>query len=210
MKIATYFMRIHTGSMLKTGIPNSDILYSHHYGHGVWNRRNLSWFSDMASSPTELYLPQTFPYPIKIVSIDARAPVSIQRGTRLLGYSFVHLPPSSDAQPETRFGTWDAAIEGTVDKWNIKIGDVLSLRKAKERPVVVVTEPCKHGMQLGGLCVLCGKDMTKYLSPLAHHETNSLFAQHRLHRLLRCVPRIYPNDSFCLWTNSVARRSATN
>lgn len=115
----------------------------------------------MASSPTELYLPLTFPYPIKIVSVDAIAPAAIQRGTRLLGYSFVHLPPTADAQPETRFGTWDAAIEGTVDRWNVKVGDVISLRKAKDKPVVVVIEPCKHGMQLGGLCVLCGKDMTK-------------------------------------------------
>ncbi|RDB28454.1 RNA polymerase II subunit A C-terminal domain phosphatase [Hypsizygus marmoreus] len=114
----------------------------------------------MASSPTELYLPQTFPYPIKIVSIDAVATASIQRGTRLLGYSFVHLPPTPDAQPETRFGTWDSAIEGTVEKWNVKVGDVISRRKAKDKPVVVIIEPCKHGMQVGGLCVLCGKDMT--------------------------------------------------
>ncbi|KAF5384884.1 hypothetical protein D9615_001109 [Tricholomella constricta] len=123
-------------------------------------RRDLSWFSNMASSPTELYLPPTFPYPIKIVSIDAQPASSIQRGTRLLGYSFVHLSPVPDAKPETRFGTWDSAIEGTLDKWKVSVGDVVSLRKAKEKPVVVVIEPCKHGMQLGGLCVLCGKDMT--------------------------------------------------
>ncbi|KAG5642167.1 hypothetical protein DXG03_003528 [Asterophora parasitica] len=114
----------------------------------------------MASSPTELYLPPTFPYPIKIVSIDAQPTSSIQRGTRLLGYSFVHISPVPDAKPETRFGTWDSAIEGTLDRWNVRVGDVVSLRKAKEKPVVVVIEPCKHGMQLGGLCVLCGKDMT--------------------------------------------------
>lgn len=116
----------------------------------------------MASSPTEVYLPHTFPYPIKIISIDAKASTSIQRGTRLLGYSFVHLPRTvPDAKPETRFGTWDAAIEGTVHKWNVNVGDVISQRKAKEKPVLVIIEPCKHGMQLGGLCVLCGKDMTK-------------------------------------------------
>lgn len=115
----------------------------------------------MASSPTELYLPPSFPYPIKVVSIDAQSPTSIHRGTRLLSYSFVHLPAVPNAQPETRFGTWDAAIEGAVDKWNIASGDVISARKAKEKPVVVILEPCKHGMQLGGLCVLCGKDMTK-------------------------------------------------
>ncbi|KAG6915259.1 hypothetical protein DXG01_012444 [Tephrocybe rancida] len=114
----------------------------------------------MASSSTELYLPPTFSYPIKIISIDAQSASPVERGTRLLGYSFVHLSTSPDTQPETRFGTWDSAIEGTLEKWNVKVGDVISQRRAKERPVVVVNEPCKHGMQLSGMCVLCGKDMT--------------------------------------------------
>lgn len=115
----------------------------------------------MASSPTELFLPPTFPYPIKVISIDAQPATTIQRGTRLLGYSFVHLSTVPDAKPETRFGTWDSAIDGTLETWTVKIGDVISQRRAKERPVVVVAEPCKHGMQLSGMCVLCGKDMTK-------------------------------------------------
>ncbi|KAG5730615.1 RNA polymerase II subunit A C-terminal domain phosphatase [Termitomyces sp. T112] len=114
----------------------------------------------MAASPTELFLPPTFPYPIRIISIDAQPASSIQRGTRLLGYSFVHISTTSDAKPETRFGTWDSAIEGTLEKWNVKVGDAISQHRAKERPVVVVVEPCKHGMQLSGMCVLCGKDMT--------------------------------------------------
>ena len=112
-------------------------------------------------SPTDLYLPHSFPYPIKVVSIDAHPHSSIQRGTRLISYSFVYLPNTLDAKPETRFGTWDSAIEGTINAWKIKAGDVISLKKAKDRPAVVVIEPCKHGMQVGGLCVLCGKDMTK-------------------------------------------------
>ena len=115
----------------------------------------------MTASPTELFLPPTFSYPIKVISIDAQPASSIQRGTRLLGYSFVHLPTTPDVKPETRFGTWDSAIEGTLEKWNVKVGDVISKHRAKERPVVVVIEPCKHGMQLSGMCVLCGKDMTK-------------------------------------------------
>ena len=112
------------------------------------------------SSPTELYLPLSFPYPIKVVSIDASAPASIERGTRLLSYSFVHVSGIL-GQPETRFGTWDSAVEGTVDSWKIKPGDVISERKARDKAVVVVTEPCKHGVQMGGLCGLCGKDMTE-------------------------------------------------
>lgn len=115
----------------------------------------------MESDPTEAYLPQYFPYPIKVVSLDVAAGGHIERGTRLLSYSFLTKSKVPDSKPETRFGTWDSSIEGTVDTWNIKVGDVVSLSQARQRPVVVIIEPCKHGMQLGGLCVVCGKDMTK-------------------------------------------------
>ena len=116
------------------------------------------------SSPTELYLPQHLDYPIKVLSLDVSKNDHVQRGTRLLSYSFVYLPTASpDPKPETRFGTWDSAIEGTLKSWNIKVGDVISQKRARDKPVVTIIEPCKHGMQLGGLCVLCGKDMTKYL-----------------------------------------------
>jgi RNA polymerase II subunit A C-terminal domain phosphatase len=112
------------------------------------------------TSPTELYLPPNFPYPIKIVSLDAKPSHSIERGTRLLSYSFVYTPRS--AKPETRFGTWDSAVEGEINIWKVKPGEVISERRARENPVVLVIEPCKHGVQIGGLCGLCGKDMTEY------------------------------------------------
>jgi len=113
------------------------------------------------ASPTELFLPPSFPFPIKVVALEAKPADSLQRGTRLLTYSFVHVTKAPGANPETRFGTWDAAIEGTLDVWKIKPGDVISKNRAKDQPALVVTEPCKHGIQLGGLCVLCGRDMTK-------------------------------------------------
>ncbi|KAJ6547209.1 hypothetical protein B0H19DRAFT_954705 [Mycena capillaripes] len=113
-----------------------------------------------SSSATELHLPSSFPYPIKVVSIDAAAFSVVQRGTRLLSYSFVHVPAHPDAQPESRFGTWDSAVDGTIEAWKVRPGEVISQRKAKDRPVVLVLEECKHGMQISGLCVLCGKDMT--------------------------------------------------
>ncbi|KAJ7184132.1 hypothetical protein C8R46DRAFT_1062975 [Mycena filopes] len=113
-----------------------------------------------STSATELFLPQSFPYPIKVISVDASSDTVIQRGTRLLSYSFVHVPTKPDAQPESRFGTWDSAVDGTIQAWKVRPGEVISQRKAKDRPVVLVLEDCKHGMQISGLCVLCGKDMT--------------------------------------------------
>jgi RNA polymerase II subunit A-like phosphatase len=79
-----------------------------------------------------------------------------------LTYSFVYLSNVSGSKPENRYGTWDSAVEGVIDAWSVKPGDVLTLRRSQEKPVVLVTEPCKHGVQIGGLCGLCGKDMTGY------------------------------------------------
>ena len=115
------------------------------------------------ASPTELHLPHTFPYPIKVVLLDVNPAASLSRGTRLLSYSFVYHPPGAGSIPETRFGTWDSATEGVINAWNIKKGDMITERRAREQPVISVTEPCKHGVQIGGLCGLCGKDMTEYV-----------------------------------------------
>lgn len=113
------------------------------------------------SSPTSLHLPPTLPFPIKIASLDIHPPSQVSRGTRLLTYSFAYVPPSPNSALETRFGTWDSSIEGTLQGWKVKVGDVIPERKARDRGVVEILEPCTHGVQIGGLCGLCGKDMTE-------------------------------------------------
>lgn len=113
------------------------------------------------SSPTPLHLPPILPFPIKVVSLDTLPSSQVARGTRLLTYSFVYMAQSQGAEPETRFGTWDSSIEGTLEAWKLKVGDVVSQRRARERSAVDILEPCTHGVQIGGLCGLCGKDMTE-------------------------------------------------
>lgn len=80
-------------------------------------------------------------------------------------YSFKY---KSLDQPEveTRYGTWESPVEGTINFWNISTGDEVSKNYG---PVLVVTEPCKHGLQIAGMCANCGKDMTEvdYLSNAA-------------------------------------------
>jgi RNA polymerase II subunit A C-terminal domain phosphatase len=113
----------------------------------------------MASS-TELYLPSNLPYPIKIISLGFFPSASIERGNNLLNYSYAYVSPEKNGFPELRYGSWESPIQGTIDNWTIRPGDHVSARRASEKPVLLVTEPCKHGIQLGGLCCLCGKDMT--------------------------------------------------
>ncbi|KDQ63166.1 hypothetical protein JAAARDRAFT_29174 [Jaapia argillacea MUCL 33604] len=114
------------------------------------------------STPTPLKLPADLSYPIKIVSLDAAPSTSVERGSRLLSYSFIHTSPDPRVKPETRYGTWDSTLEGTIDSWDIKPGQIITIHRARESPVVSVQEPCKHGIQVGGMCGICGKDMTNH------------------------------------------------
>ncbi|KAF8560165.1 hypothetical protein OG21DRAFT_1480001 [Imleria badia] len=102
------------------------------------------------SSPTELHLPPGLPYPIKVASLDAKQAASVQRGTRLLSYSFKYQPSTPAARPEIRFGTWDCPLEGNVEVWNVRVGDEISLQRSKQKSVITILEPCKHGVQVGG------------------------------------------------------------
>jgi RNA polymerase II subunit A-like phosphatase len=119
--------------------------------------------SSAQTMPTELHLPTSLPYPIKVITVDADVNTDVRRGSRLLSYSFLRASSDPKRPAETRFGTWDCAVEGTVDAWWIRKGDVVTLKRAKEKPVLAVTEPCTHDMQVNGMCALCGKDMTKYV-----------------------------------------------
>ncbi|TBU49309.1 hypothetical protein BD309DRAFT_947794 [Dichomitus squalens] len=111
------------------------------------------------SSPTELKLPTTLPYPIKLLSLAAHPNTQVQRGTRLLDYSFAYVNP--DGRTESRFGTWDSPLDGTLTRWAFKKGEVIQRSRADASPAVYILEPCKHGIVFGGLCGICGKDLTR-------------------------------------------------
>ena len=131
-----------------------------------------------SAAPTEIYLPDTLPFPIKISSLTVRSNESIRSGQRLLNCSYasvtsthttISTAPDEDEfgvggskrSIEKRFGTWDATFEGELASWKVKPGEVISRQRAKERPVLLLIEPCKHGVQVNGLCALCGMDMEK-------------------------------------------------
>ncbi|KAH9081749.1 hypothetical protein EDB83DRAFT_2502993 [Lactarius deliciosus] len=111
-----------------------------------------------SSSSSQIFLPPTTPFPIKVVKTQARASDSVQRGSPLLTYSFTSQPSEPGGRTQVLFGVWDCPVEGTIERWCVKNGDVIT---GDEKEVLRITEPCKHGIQMGGLCALCGKDMTQ-------------------------------------------------
>ena len=125
--------------------------------------------------PSKLHLPRDLPYPITVVELHEKPGASLTPGTRLLTYSWLSTDKSNDepepapgAPPKPKiklFGTWDCSVEGTLEEWLLKKDDVVTRERARQ-PALHATEPCQHGVQMGGLCALCGKDMTKYVFQL--------------------------------------------
>jgi len=112
----------------------------------------------MSSSSSQLFLPPGTPFPVTVVSIQANASDSVQRSSPLLTYSFSSQTSSPGGRPQVLFGIWDCPVEGTIERWCVKERDVIT---SDEKEVLYISEPCKHGIQMGGLCALCGKDMTE-------------------------------------------------
>jgi RNA polymerase II subunit A C-terminal domain phosphatase len=112
----------------------------------------------MTSSSSQLFLPPGTPFPVNVVKIQAHASDSVQRGSPLLTYSFTSRPSEPGGRTQILFGVWDCPVEGTIERWCVKERDVIA---SDDKAMLYITEPCKHGVQMGGLCALCGKDMTQ-------------------------------------------------
>jgi RNA polymerase II subunit A C-terminal domain phosphatase len=116
----------------------------------------------MSSSSSQIFLPSGTPFPVTVIKIQARASDSVQRGSPLLTYSFTSQPSEPGQPTQALFGIWDCPVEGTIERWCVKERDVITSDK---NAVLYIIEPCKHGIQMGGLCALCGKDMTECVQP---------------------------------------------
>ena len=106
----------------------------------------------MASpTPTNINLPESLPYPIKITSLLVNPGDTVARGTPLCDYSYEHkLPaqlaaarnPSAKSQPpqkETRYGRWECPIDGVFDRWLIHKGDAVpSVEATRMHPVAIL------------------------------------------------------------------------
>lgn len=118
---------------------------------------------------TPLHLPPNLPYPITITRINSPADSNVARGSKLLEYSFRQTSPAgpstSDHKSLMLFGSWDSSLEGTVESWNVRVGQTLSGADARAISAgggaVRIREKCRHDVQIGGMCAVCGEDMTR-------------------------------------------------
>jgi RNA polymerase II subunit A C-terminal domain phosphatase len=123
---------------------------------------------------TPIFLTPNLSYPISISQILVTPSTNVQRGTPLFHYSFEYilpLEPSSQIAPnaprerrmELRFGTFESPVDGLLDAWAVKQGQKITRDQATRTPVVTISEECTHTTQWGGMCAVCGKDVTTYV-----------------------------------------------
>lgn len=103
----------------------------------------------MSDDPTPLSLPPHLPYPIKISRLIANTGDSIDRGTRLLEYTFTSDTSKralaakgangngtgSDGfvgRENDMVGSWESPVEGVLEKWGkVRLGERLEARAAR-------------------------------------------------------------------------------
>ncbi|KAK4235550.1 hypothetical protein C8A03DRAFT_46330 [Achaetomium macrosporum] len=103
-------------------------------------------------------------YPITIVRLLKSPGEPIKKQEPLLEYSFKWMREIVDEiggntrqEEQTTTVTWDSPTDGELAQWHITEGQ----RIVADRPCMVVKEECSHAVQFGGLCAMCGKDMTE-------------------------------------------------
>jgi len=103
-------------------------------------------------------------YPCTVHSLQKDRGGHVARGDKLFTYYFEEDVTESDKYgvehktTKKRFHGFEASIEGSVERWLVKPGTLLTRAGVG---LLEIEEPCSHETQFGGLCVDCGRDMTE-------------------------------------------------
>ncbi|KAL9615536.1 MAG: hypothetical protein Q9167_000049 [Letrouitia subvulpina] len=112
----------------------------------------------------QLRLPHGLHYPITVTELLKQPNDNVERFAPLFSYFYKTTVTEGDDrgdewQIEKTFPTrFESSVEGVLKRWSINKGAVIS-RPGLE--IAEIEEPCAHGVQFGGMCVNCGKDMTE-------------------------------------------------
>lgn len=103
-------------------------------------------------------------YPITITKLYKEPNQPIKKKEPLFQYSFKWTRTVGDIirgetweKEETTYADWSSPSDGELKSWKIQIGQEIS----RDQDCMVVKESCSHDVQFGGLCAICGKDMTE-------------------------------------------------
>ena len=98
-------------------------------------------------------------YPITITKLLKSPGDNITKQEHIIEYKFTWRRKFGDDEwaDETTYTEFDSPAEGTLKQWRVREGQVVSA----DMPCMTVEEACGHEVQMGGLCSLCGADMTE-------------------------------------------------
>lgn len=119
---------------------------------------------DPDTEPMKVLAPLGLHYPITVTELVKEQGEDVARSTPLFHYHYESYRPERNRYGEDKqvlqkyYATFNAPVDGIVERWHIKQFDVVA---KPGTPLVEVTEPCTHEEQFGGLCTMCGKDMTQ-------------------------------------------------
>jgi RNA polymerase II subunit A-like phosphatase len=99
----------------------------------------------MSEETTPLHLPGHFPYPITITKLSLGPGEEVQRGIRLLEYSFTSATNRKLAYEARRkgekvtvkendmVGSWECSVEGTLERWakHVEVGRSIDAKGAR-------------------------------------------------------------------------------
>ncbi|MCJ1285032.1 Carboxy-terminal domain (CTD) phosphatase [Xylographa opegraphella] len=111
-----------------------------------------------------LRLPHNLHYPITVTDLLKQPNDNVDKFTPLFTYFYKTRVTESDElnnvfEVDKTFPTrFESNVEGTFKRWKIAEGAVIT---HGGEVIAEIEELCSHGVQYGGMCVECGKDMTE-------------------------------------------------
>ena len=134
-----------------------------------------------------LRLPRSLHYPITVTELLKQEGDDVARFDQLFAYLYNTTVTEDDElggehEVERAYpASYESNVEGILRIWKIRPGIVIadpglalypSIAGVRQRAdichhrleVAEIEEPCAHGIQFGGMCANCGKDMTEYAS----------------------------------------------
>lgn len=134
-----------------------------------------------------LKLPHALHYPITVLELLKQPGDNVEKSTPIFSYKYRTTVEEGDrsgniTRVEKDFpARFESSVEGTLKKWHIKAGAVIShagrvqgcrltsmphANRSTRLDVAEFDEACDHSVQYGGICAICGKDMTESAFPL--------------------------------------------
>ncbi|KAF2152661.1 hypothetical protein K461DRAFT_150894 [Myriangium duriaei CBS 260.36] len=111
-----------------------------------------------------LITPDSLHYPITVTKLRLKESQDVANSAPLFDYEYkTKVLEGSEDDKEGKLvdrtfpSTFQSSVEGSLSKWLIHPGLVITRPRT---PVADIEEPCKHEVQFGGMCAICGKDMT--------------------------------------------------